>query len=251
MTVRTKGYDNIAVNHQQLLALLFAEGDTDVTHDISKSHYLLTLNDPGGGSFAWGNMASGFPYLQYIAVGGGAAQGVYLDCPAADTAALNFTTEDYSIGGWVNWSWNGYSSILIGRYGVNLDGWETYFDISGGRNTLSQRHHHVSLTPNENSNCYSEGWTPGEWHFLGISRSGASLYPVHYRNAVPLEMSYETTGMLDPDTCNRDLVLGCRYTKDANWYLGFMGLMRGWGDRALSQEDWEYIFETERHWFGA
>ena len=245
------GDDNLAINKDLLLGLPFREGGGTVrTQDMSKLNRPISMNDPGGGSWVWGNLATGIPYLQFVAVGGGAADGVYLDCPAADTADLDFTSGDYSIGGWINWdATGGWSEILIGRYGVDLDGWETYFDISGGLNTLSQRHHHSSLAPNNNSNCYSVGWIPGNWYLLGISRLGASLYPLHYRNAAPLTMAYEASGMLDPDTCNRDLVLGCRYTKDANWYRNRMWNMRVWG-RALPQEDWLFVLNAEGHWFG-
>ena len=84
---------------------------------------------------------------------------------------------------------------------------------------------------------------------LGISRTGGNLYPQHYRNGNFLAMSYEASGMLDPDTCNRDLVLGTRYTKDANWYKGQMWRPRIW-DRALSAVEWKNMFEAERDWFG-
>ena len=249
----TVAYDNIPVNRGLLMGLPFREGAGVVTRDEAKLHRVVTLTDPGGGSFAWGNLARGLPYLQFAAVGGGPADGVYLVCPAADTADMDFTNDDYSIGGWINWdATGGWSEIIIGRYGVELDGWETYLDISGHLpigNTLTLRHHHVSLAPNLNSNCYSEGWTPGQWWFLGVSRTGGNLYPVHYRNAVLVEMSYETGGMLDPDSCNRDLVLGCRYTKDANWYRNMMWNMRVWS-RSLSLAEWNFIFNREGHWFG-
>ncbi len=246
------GYDKIGLDYGQLLSLPFTEGVGVITHDVAKPAHLLTLKDPGGGSFTWANLAvSGCPVLQFAAVGGGPADGVYLDCPAAATADMDFITGDYSVACWINWdSTGGWSEIIIGRYGVDLDGWELYLDISGHLptgNTLSLRHHHASLTPNFNSNCYSEGWTPGEWHFMGISRSG--LYPVHYRNGQPLVMSYEASGMLDPDTCNRDLVIGCRYTKDANWYRNQMWNPRVW-DRALTVMEMQFMFELERHWFG-
>ncbi len=253
--VMARGYDKLSLNYGMVLGLPFREGSGTITHDVAPPNHLLTLNDPGGGSFTWGNLAMGCPYLQFTAVGGAPGDGVYLDCPAADTGDLDFTTGDYSIGGWINWQWNGWSSVLIARYELTVgagpnNGWETYFDESGGRNTLTLRHNHETLAPNRNSSCYSEDWTPGEWWFLGISRRGNNLYPLHYRNAITLEMSYEASGMLDPDTCNADLVLGCRWTKDANWYLGMMWNKRVWAGRALAQEDWELAFEMERKLFG-
>ncbi len=243
--------DKVDINYGLLLSLPFEEGVGALVHDIAKANHLCTMHDPGGGSFTWENEpVSGRPTLKFTAVGGGPADGVYLDCPAADTADLNFIAGDYSLACWINWdSTGGWSEIIMGRYGVDLDGWEIYLDISGGQNTVSQRHHHSSLAPNNNSNCYSIGWTPGTWYLLGISRIGGNLYPVHYQNGEPLTMTYEASGMLDPDTCNRDLVIGCRFTKDANWYRNLMWNPRVW-NRVLSEEEWNFLFELERPWFG-
>ena len=245
----TRSYDDIAENALILLDLPFREGAGILTKDHAKPHHPITLNDPGGGSFVWTTLASGIMVLEFVTVGGGAADGVYLNSLAADTIDLDFTLGDFSIGCWINWAWNGNSSIIIGRYGVNLDGWEIYLDESGGRNTVSQRHNHNSLAPNTNSNCYSCGWTPGIWMLLGISRIGGNLYPQHYRNGNFIAMHYAASGMLDPDTCNRDLVIGTRYTKNTNWYKGQMWRPRVW-DRALSASEWKKIFESERSWLG-
>lgn len=281
-----RGYDGIPYNDQILLDLPFYEGRAALTRDQAKPHHQdIDMNDPGGGSFLWDRITLGrsafssefdidgsdfdsgrssfglgfsldFPspggigFLKFAAVGGGGTDGVYLDCAAANCVDLNFTTGDFSIGVWINWdSTGGWSEIIIGRYEVNVSGWEVYLDISAGRNTVSQRHSHASLAPNTNSNCFSTGWTPGVWAFLGISRISGDLYPVHYRNGVALTMAYETSGMLDPDTCSQDLVIGCRYTKDANWYRGPMWRPRLW-DRALTALDWLNIFEAERDYFG-
>lgn len=244
-----KGYDLIPENEDILLDLSFYEGVGLITHDQAKPHHSMILNDPGTGSFVWISIASGLMVLDFVPVGSGPTQGVYLNASAANTADLDFTNGNFSIGGWINWEWNGQSSIIIGRYGVNFDGWEIYLDESGGRNTVSQRHSHASLTPNLNSNCFSTGWTPGTWAFLGISRTGGDLFPIHYRNGIALTMAYEDSGMLDPDSCNRDLVVGCRYTKDANWYKNQMWGLRIW-ERTLSAVEWLNIFERERDWFG-
>lgn len=244
------GYDKEGFNYRQLLSLPFNEGVGALAHDVAKPDRTLPMHIPGGGSFTWDNaIKSGCPILEFVTVGGGAGDGVYLDCDWSKSADMDFTTGDYSVACWINWdSTGGWSEIIIGRYGVDWDGWEIYLDISSGLNTVSQRHHHASLTPNLNSNCYSTGWTPGAWHFLGISRIGGNLYPIHYRNGEPLTMSYEDSGMLDPDTCKRDLVIGCRYTKDANWYINQMWNPRVW-DRALSRSEWKQIYEIEKHWF--
>jgi len=240
-------FDKIDVNRGLLLSLPFREGTGLITHDVAKPEHLLTQHDPGGGSFAWGNLPSGCPYLQFLPIGGGAADGVYLDAPAADTVDLNFTSGPYSIGGWINWgAGTNQSEILIGRYATEVDGWDCHLNATLGA-TLSVRHNHSSLVP-DHTTCFSIGWTPGEWHFMGISRTGPDV--AHYRNGIPLTMAPTPTAMGDPDTANRDVVMGARaITLAGNWYYDMMWDIRVWG-RALSGDEWKFIFNRERHWFG-
>jgi len=242
----TVGYDALDVNKDLLLDLPFDEGTGILVHDRAKPQRVLTQHLPGGGSFAWGNVITGCPYLQWIPIApGGATDGVYLDCPAAFTDDMNFTSEDYSIGGWIKWgAGTNQSEIIIGRYATWVDGWDIY--LNAVSNTLSHRHHHSSLPGNVKSECFSRGWIPGEWDFFGVSRSG--LYPVHYRNGIPLVMDYGGLTMLNPDTANRDMVLGCKGDKSANWYYDMMWNIRVW-KRALSTEDWKFIYNCEKHWF--
>jgi len=243
-------YDKIPENEDILLDLPFREGVGTVTMDVAKPHHPMTMHDPGGGSFVWTSLASGLMVLDFVTIGGGNTDGVYLDSPAAATADLDFTSGDYSLSAWINWnSAFGYSEYIFGRGSVDVSGWDIYLDISGGRNTVSQRHHHGSIAGNLNSNCFSIGWTPGTWALLGVSRTGGNLYPVHYRNGVALTMAYETTGMLDPETCNQDLVIGSRFTKDSNWYRNLMWRPRVW-NRIVTEAEWLEMFKIERDWFG-
>lgn len=72
-------FDKVAVNRQMLLSLPFREGVGTITQDVAKPEHLFTQGDPGGGSFAWGNLATGCPYLEFVSVGFGVTDGVYLD----------------------------------------------------------------------------------------------------------------------------------------------------------------------------
>ena len=246
----TIGYDNLEFNKHILLDLPFREGTGTVTQDVAKPHHPMTMVDPGGGSFVWTSLDTGKMVLQFNAIGGGGTDGVYINCVAASSTDLNFTTENYSVGCWFNWdSTGGQSELLIGRYSTQVDGWDMYLNISGGLNTLSQRHHHSSLgASNLKSECYSTGWTPGEWHFMGMSRTG--LFTPHYRNGVALDMTYDDNGMLDPDTASRDLSIGTRgTTKDANWFRDLMSRPRVWGDIALTSDDWLLLYEMDKGWF--
>jgi hypothetical protein len=233
------GHDKLSINHQMVLSLPFREMVNQLIQDRAAPHHPVQ-----GHNLTW---ASGLPIIP-SGLGLGVFDGAtaYADSPAALTVDMNFTSEDYSIAVWVYYQVVAHSQIVVGRYGTHLDGWDLH--LYHVNSTLSLRHNHGSLAP-DHSTCYSEGWNTGQWHLIGISRSGR--YPRHFRNGAEIEVSYSAGGLDDPDTANRDLVIGVRgVTKNANWYSGYMTLLRVWGSRAM--EEWEHrqIFEEERHWFG-
>ena len=234
--IATKGYDK-AINNDLLLALPFHEASGLITQDVAKPHHPVTLR---GTIPSWATIASGLGMLNFNGAGD------YLDSPAADTADLDFTTDDYSIAVWEYHEWTAQSQIVIARYAVDLDGWELYFWDTGPINYLTLRHHHGSLAT-DRTGCGSIGWDNNTWHLIGISRSGA--YPLHYRNGMGVEVTYDVGGLSDPDSCNRDLVIGARYTKNADWYKGMQWNPRVWSRRL---QPWEHraIFDAEREIFG-
>jgi hypothetical protein len=227
-------YDKKSMQHDQLLLSLPMVEATGVRlDDIAKPHHYVD------GNMTWAQLVSGLSVASF----NGANQ--YADILAADSVDLDIITEDYSIVGWVNYQSTLLSQMVIGRYGVDLDGWELYLFEAG--ETLSLRHHHASLAPDVRDSCYSEGWVLNTWYLFGISRD--SLYPRHYRNGEEVAVTYDAGGLKDPDTCNRDLVIGTRYTKDTNWFKGYMQGLRVWVGKALTAEDHRHIFNTERRWF--
>ena len=232
------GYDDIPEMEDILLDLQLREGSGAVTHDWAKPHHeeITLVNTP-----TWTSLASG---ENVLALNG---TNEYLQALAADTADLDFTSGDYSISMWVKITDTATSEILIGRYGVSLDGWELYWTKVGAIRYLTMRHHHASLAPSVRTACYSVGWTEGIWYHLVITRSGA--YPLHYRNGVAVDTTYDVAGVSDPDTCNRDLVIGTRYTKDANWFKGQLDTIRVW-DRALASTEPASLFERDRDLYG-
>jgi len=232
--IATKGYDK-GINGQLLFALPFYEATGVITQDVAKPHHPVDLH----GFPSWAAVASGLGVLDF----NGASD--YLDSPAADTVDLDFITGDYSIVVWTNHQWTAQSQIIIGRYGVDLDGWELYF-FDTPLNYLQLRHHHASLAP-DRTGCFSVGWSNDAWHLVGISRSGA--YPLHYRNGMGVEVTYDVGGLSDPDSCNRDLVIGARYTKNADWYKGMQWNPRVWS-RCLQPWEHRAIFDAEREIFG-
>jgi hypothetical protein len=227
------GYDKKSTHHGLLLSLMLGEGSGVRLDDIAKPHHYID------GNMVWSSVVSGMPVASF----NGANQ--YADILAADSVDLDIISDDYSIVGWIYYQSTLTSQVVIGRYGLDLDGWELY--LNEGSESLSLRHHHVSLAPDDRDSCFSAGWLLNNWYLFGISRDG--LYPRHYRNGEEVEVTYDPGGLKDPDTCARDLVIGCRYTKNMNWLSGYMHGLRVWVGKALTAEDHRHIFNTERRWF--
>lgn len=229
------GYDNYNINHQILLDLPFREAIGTITHDVAKPHHqdIDLINTP-----TWESLVSG---LGVIALNG---TNEYLELATAACADLDFTSGDYSIGFWFNWESGDSSQIVIARYELNVSGWEVYL-YDDPNYYLTLRHHHAAGATTR-TGCYSGGWTQGTWHFMGISRSGNAA--IHYRNGVALTTTHDIGGLIDPETCGQDLVIGVRYTKNADHFKGKIWRPRAWS-RILSASEWEQIFERERHWF--
>jgi len=235
-----RGYDNIPENDDILLDLPFYEGVGTITRDQAKPHHqdVILVNGP-----AWTTLASGLVVLDFDGTND------YLELDGAACADLDFIAGDYSLGAWVNWTDTSTSVNVMGRYELNVSGWELYF--YGGPNYLTLRHHHAgTLVPpiigQPRSGCYSIGWTPGTWWLMGLSRTGGGE-AFHYRNGIAIPIS--TSGLADPETSANDLVIGSRYTKNADRYKGQMWRPRIW-QRALTASGWMNLFETERGWFG-
>ena len=225
----------MVTNHQLLLSLPFREGTGVLTKDVAKpQHQDVDLVGPP----TWTRIGSGLGVLDL----NGATD--YLDCPAANTLDLAFTSEDYSITCWVYPQASVQSRMVIAKYALDIDGWELYLYTNGAHEYLTLRHHHAP----DRTGCYSDDWASDAWHFMGITRSGA--YPLHYRNGREIDVTYDVGGLLDPDAAAaRDLVVGCRFTKDADWYTGQMWDPRVWLG-ALSPVQMMALFNMDRHWFG-
>ena len=226
-------YDKMPMNRRMLLDLPFLEGVGAITQDVAKPHHAVTLV----AAPTWGNLASGKSVLTL----NGTSQ--YLQCLNALCADLGFTSGDYSVGGWIDWT-SGIvtSQIIAGRYELNVGGWELYLTIDGALDYLTLRHHHAGGEA-ERSACYSLGWEEGVPCLFGVSRSGASA--AHYRNGVSLDVVGE---LEDAEATTSDLVIGARYTKDANFFKNNLGRIFISGE-ALSADDWLEIYELGKAGF--
>lgn len=224
-------YDKIAYNQRMLLDLPFREGIGLITQDVAKPRHVLTMvNTP-----TWAALASSKMSL----VLNGTTQ--YLQCVAAVCTDLDFTSGDYSIGGWINWGNSAHDSqIVIGRYEVSVSGWEVYLTEAGALRYLSLRHHHAAGAT-QRTGAYSLGWTYDTlWHF-GISRSGTSAQ--FYRNGEPITTVSDI--LIDPETSPEDLVIGVRgESKDSNYFNGPYARLFVTGE-ALTAEDWRNMYKNQ------
>jgi len=227
-------YDKMAIKQNTLLDLPMREGIRAVTRDIAKPHHPVTLvNTP-----TWTQLASGINVIDLDGVN------QYLRCLNADSLDLDFIAGDYSIGMWFNWTHGAASQILIGRYELNVGGWELYLTEVGALDYLTLRHHHAGTIVDGNPRTAgnSLGWTPGVWWHLGISRHGGVA--VHYRNGVAQNMTYSTGGLVDPETTTQNLTIGSRYDLGGNWLDGMIqGITLH--DRALTAVEWLAIYNDE------
>ena len=234
-------YDALAINRNIGLDLPLREGVGTITHSIAKTHPLVTIVDVGG---VWSTLDSGLPFLTLNGVAD------YLWSSAADTALLDFTSQDYSVGGWFRIDAGGADDkTLMSRFLVSTDGWELYHYTTL---TLQMRHHHASNAPGAvRTSCFSHGWTYGAWYFMGFSRIGAT--GLFYRGDITGDFGVLTTicngGLIDPDACNRNLYIGRDAAAGTNLYKGGLWRPRIWWERALTEAEWEQIYEKELRWF--
>ena len=236
-----RGYDKIPENEDLLLDLPFYEGTGTITRDQAKPHHqdVELKNTP-----TWDTLASGLGVLTFDNT-----SNQYIELDHAACVDLDFMAGDYSLGCWMRWEDTGTSLMVMGRYKLDVSGWELYLFRAGGPiDYLSLRHHHAGtlVGGNPRSGCYSVGWLPDIWWFMGLSRTGGGEAQ-HYRNGIALAMG--TGGLVDPETCGQDLVIGTRYTKDTNFFKGSIWRPRIW-NRALTAAEWLIMFEKERTGFG-
>ena len=223
-------YDKLGYNRHALLDLPFLEGTGVITQDVAKPHHPVTLV----GAPSWSALDSHKMSLELD----GATQ--YAQCLNAACADLGFTSSAFSIGGWFKWTSGIVSSqILIGRYELNVGGWELYLTNTGALYYLSLRlHHSAGLTTR--TACYSLGWTPDVLFHFGVVRDGASAQ--FYRNGEAVTTVSDS--LIDPEATTRDLVIGVRYTKDANFLDGNLARLFV-ADEALTSEDWLNMYKHQ------
>ena len=225
-------YGDIDVNESMLLDLPMTEGIGTILHDVATPSRLVTLT----GAPTWTALASGLMTLNFD---GETQYGV---CANANCADLEFTDGDYTILGVLNWTVDEYSQIVVARYELSVGGWELYLTQAAGGNYLTIRHHHAGGASLRTA-IYSLGWTPGTTWVYGISRHGAAAQ--FYRDGEPVTSIGDL--LIDPEATTKDLVIGVRYSKNANFFKNTLYRPRIIG-AALTASQHKTAYELIKEW---
>jgi len=188
------------------------------------SRYGHDIDDAAGAAApAWLQRASGLWVKDFDGIND------YGEAANADTEAMSLAgglNDGYTFMCWISWKDTTQSEIILGRYQLDVGGWELYLTENAGVYSLTQRHHHAGtiVDANPRSASFSVGWAlETAWH-LTVVYQGNGTDCLHYRNGVPLAVTSSTGGIRDFEATTQDLVMGARYTKDANWYWGPIGI---------------------------
>jgi len=230
----TVHYDDLDINASMLMDLPMYEGIGTILHDVATPARLVTLvNAP-----TWTALASGLMTLNHD----GATQ--YGVCANADSVDLGFTAGDYSILWVMNQTSGDDSQVIIGRYQLDVGGWELYEYVTG---IVTLRHHHAGtiVDGHPRSAAYSTGWTRTTTWVGGLTRVGSSV--IMYRNGEPLTMLASTDGVTDPEATTYDLVIGIRYSKNDNYLKNMLYRPRVVG-AALSAAQHKTAYELIKEW---
>ena len=225
-------YDNLPINEDIVLDWPMTEGGSSLIHDQSKSGSIGTFLG------AWGPIWPAAIPQPFYGIYMFRIWTQYINCPAADTTNLNFTSGDYSLSFWIKWAVDEYTQMVMGKYVLDNSGWEAYLDNAGGLDYMSVRHNHGG-TPARTSS-YSTGWAQNILHLFGYSRTGATAQ--HYRNGIAIPTTISAGGLIDPaSSAADDLRVGCRFTEGSNWYNGYLGRPRAWA-RALNADEHRQLY---------
>jgi hypothetical protein len=229
-------YDSLDLNTDIQLDLAMLEATGSLIHDESRNHSMATIQSSIGAPL-WQQTALSHFGLQLNAIYPTLATNHFVDIPAADCINLDFTSTDYSLAVWFNWSSTSLSQIIMGKYITSVSGWEVYLFDTGAHLYLTVRHHHAASIPVRTAS-YSDDWVYSEWHLFSYTRTGTTAQ--HYRDGEPITTVSDV--LIDPESSlANDLRIGCRYTENADWFKGKFHRPRAWS-RALTADEHRLLF---------
>jgi hypothetical protein len=229
------GYNKHPINHQALLDLSMEEvvgAAGDYIYDRARPHHDCVLN---GATIGWTLLPSGLYVMDFTS-----GTPDWIDCPAADTADLDFTIGDFSLGAWINLDDLSANRMIMCRGLLDTDGWHCAVLMDG------------SIVLYTNQAGASQGSLSsvglivvGTSYLVGFSRHGASVRA--FINGLDVT---ETIGThVHPLTANRELHIGIYDNETGSPWEGQMWRPRIW-DRYVDEWEWLELFNMERHWFG-
>lgn len=230
-------YDSLAINRNLILDLPFREGIGALyTQDISIVHHQLTMV----GAPAWTILDSYLGCLTFVT-------NDYIWGTAGATADLDFTSVDYSLGGWFFFTSGGADDkTLMCRFLVSDSGWELYHYTN---EILTLRHHHAAGATTR-TGAYCGNWAFNKWWFMGVSRHAGTVQ--FWRGDIDGFGAIATTvsagGMIDPEPCGQSFFIGTDTTGE-NDYNGMMWRPLIWFERYISEAEWQQTWEKEVEWF--
>jgi hypothetical protein len=232
-----QGYNKIRLNHQLVLDLTMEEvsgAAGDYIHDRARPHHDALLH---GATIGWTQLLSGLYVMDFTA-----GSPDWLDIGAAASADLDFTTEDFSVGEWVNLDSLAANRSIMCRGLLDTDGWHCQVLMDGSI---------IFFTNQLGADQYSQSSagliTVGYSYLVGFSRREGSVRC--YINGVDVT---ETAGThIDPATANRELHIGIYDNETGSPWEGQKWRPRIWGSRVIEDWEWLELFNMERHWFGA
>ena len=218
-------------NREILLSLRFCEGTGTVTQDWSKVHRPITF----GGTPTWQNLANDLTVLEFT----GPGSGDELRCAGADSADLDFTSENFSLACWCYSTSYTSASVIMNRGVLDACGWEWY----GWSSNLATRTNQAGSR--EGATAVGHLKT-NVWQFLGFVRHG--LVGQMYIDGRPVDTLQTVAGFLDPVACGAQQFLVGNNPHD-NGFTGQLWNPRVWA-RQLGGDEMVAMFEDERGLFG-
>ena len=225
------GYDKRPVYQNLLFGLTLEEMVGLEAQDRAKPHHTCTLH----GVPVWTALANDTPYLAFAP-----ANPDWLDCPQADTVDLNFIAGNFSLGAWVKVTSLAANRMVFCRGLLDTDGWHNAILMDGSFALYTNQ-----AAANQVTISAVGAIVINNWYLMGISRTGASVFTYLNGSNITTTVGAHT----DPLTSARELHIGIYDNEVGSPFSGGMAYPRIWG-RALPDDDWQYLFETERHLYG-
>ncbi len=242
------GFDKYALHHNLALYLPFDDqpaavvAGTTLTHDRAKplnpttlpqeDHHGFTLT---GATIAVGSLASGQPYIDLTR-----ATPDYLTCLAANSQDLDFQTETFSVGIWMNADALAAATTyyLYSRGLAATDGWAFYLieDVlyfatyQGGASQVS--------------NSIAAAVAAGAWYQVGVTRGGAGAGDT-FLCVNGVDVTDTGAAHTNPLTSARPINIGADQTP-GNGFDGKFSIPMIWSERPLAIGEWGELYYKQR-----